>query len=50
MSRVQQQVNPFIADELRQTLGTAIAADAHLAIQIGRHSTDAGQTVDVFRA
>ncbi|MNR09081.1 hypothetical protein D3C85_1252700 [compost metagenome] len=49
MGRVQQQVNAFIANELRQTFSTAIAADAYLTGQIGRHATHASQAVDMFR-
>ncbi|MNC59721.1 hypothetical protein D3C75_1095500 [compost metagenome] len=49
MSRIQQQINPFIADELRQAFGTAIATHTNLAVQIRRHPTDTGQAIDVLR-
>ena len=48
MGGVEQQIDPFIADELRQAFGTAIAANTNLASQIRRHPTDTGQAVDVL--
>ncbi|MNP12438.1 hypothetical protein D3C76_1046690 [compost metagenome] len=50
MGSVEQQINPFIAYELRQPFGTAIAADPNLAGQVRRHSTDTRQAIDVLRA
>ncbi|MNP60415.1 hypothetical protein D3C76_1554970 [compost metagenome] len=47
MSRIQQQINPLIADELRQAFGTAVATHANLAIQVRRYSTDTRQAIDV---
>ncbi|MNP57331.1 hypothetical protein D3C76_1521520 [compost metagenome] len=49
MSSIEQQINPFIADELSQAFGAAIATHAHLAVQIRRHPTDTGQAIDVLR-
>ena len=50
MGRVEDQADTFIANELRQPLGTAITTDAHLAGEVGRYAADTGQAVDMFRA
>ncbi|MNG04614.1 hypothetical protein D3C84_877590 [compost metagenome] len=49
VSGVQQQTDVLIANELRQPLGTAVTADANLALQIRRHAADPGQAVNVLR-
>lgn len=45
---VQQQVDAFGANELRQAFGAAVAADAHLAGQVGGDTANAGQAVDML--
>ncbi len=47
---VEQQIDTFIGDELRQTLSAAIAADPNLAAQIARHPANAGEAVDMLWA
>jgi len=49
MCRVQQQIDAFITNELRQTFSPAVAADPHLTRQISRHPTHASQAVDMLR-
>ncbi|MNH25551.1 hypothetical protein D3C79_855500 [compost metagenome] len=50
MSGIEQQIDTFIANELRQPFGTTVATDANLALQIRWYPTYAGQAVDVLRS
>ncbi|MNP18921.1 hypothetical protein D3C76_1114240 [compost metagenome] len=49
MSGVDQQSDTLIANKLRQTLGTAVTANADLTLQVRGHPTDTGQAIDVLR-
>ena len=49
MGDIQQQAAAFGSHKGRQSLGTAVTADAHLTWQISGNFAQAGQAVDVLR-